>query len=485
MLEYSYCLRRLQLSFPSRPSTDLNRGVISTSILRDISLDIAPNDLIGLVGDSGAGKSQLIYSLARLNTYYGGTISCETQRFDYQGVTLDLNRPEDLNIFRKDHIGYIFQEAFSYFNPVLKLKDQLFSPGTKIAQEEVEQLMISFKLNELKRMLDSFPHQLSGGQLQRMAIVQCLVKKPKILVADEIDSAMDAKTAEQVIDMILQLKAKERFAMIWISHDQKKTKAIAQKIWAMEEGQLVYDGPAETFKIRQNIFPAKSPMKGVEVLRLESVSKSFKQNNGFFRSLTNPVNLLNGVSLYLNKGEIVGLIGASGSGKSTIAKIISGLTDYELGSISLNGIQLPKMQSDKRIIYVFQDAYSSLNPVWTVEEILQEALSIGGSTIDLNDLLQSAGLQYDIKNKTSVELSGGMRQRLALLRALVCLPEVLILDESLNAVDGVVQQAIIQMLIKHQVETKMAILIISHQAELVIGLCHRTYALGEGKLMLK
>lgn len=478
-----YCLRHLDLSFPRRIELsvdDLDRP----KILKDISLDIQENETIGLIGNSGAGKSQLLYALARLNSYYGGKITCKAQYFDRSNKYFDLTIKGDLETFRKHEIGYIFQEAFSYFNPVLKLHEQLIPRDGSPLTEDLIPLMKKMGLDEPKRMLNSYPHQLSGGQLQRLAIAQCLIRNPSILIADEIDSALDIESSNRVFATIMERKQMHKFALIWISHDISRTVSICDTIWCIEEGRLTYNGTSKAFKLDQKaFFKPKTHIASTEVLKIENLTKTFGSNSFFGSNRKLKKLVLDSLTLHIYKSEIVGLLGVSGSGKSTLAKIIAGLIPYDSGSIFFNNTLVSQVQPNKQIIYVFQDAYSSLNPRWTCLEILQEAIKIGGGTTSVSKSLQLADLEEDILKKYPSELSGGMRQRLALIRALVCNPELLILDESLNALDYTLQIEIINMLIRHQELTGMAILLITHQVDLVASLCNRTYALDNGKFI--
>ena len=447
------------------------------TILHDIHLEINNGEFIGLLGQSGSGKTQLANALARLNQFFGAEIHADKQIFTTSGQTLDLSKPTDLIEFKTKYISYIFQEAYSYFNPLNKIKHQFETFKTN--GKDIAVMMESLNLQEKDRILDSYPHQLSGGQLQRLAIIRSLVRKPAIIIADEIDSALDETNAALVMSLLIRQKAEQDYALIWITHDQQKAKEICSRIWYVENEQIKYDGlPGSFVTVQNKVLKKKALVSNEALLDMVEVSKAYDQaGNGWNLS---KIQVLKSVSLKVYKNEIVGLIGASGSGKSTIGKILAGLETFDKGTIWINGLENKKRKPTKNIIYLFQDAYSALNPEHSVQEILLEALAIAASTWTVSDLLKKGHLDDSILSKKSNQLSGGMRQRLALIRALALDPEILILDESLNAMDEKLKKDIIHLLLEHQSNTGMSILMISHHLPEVISLADRIYTIHEG-----
>jgi ABC-type dipeptide/oligopeptide/nickel transport system ATPase subunit len=468
-----YSIRNLSVTAGSQLD-----GIIP--LLHDISLDFVDNECIGLLGPSGAGKTQLSYALSRLNIFRGCKINCDRQSFVEGELTIDLGSIDLLEAFRSKSIGYIFQEAFSYFNPILKIKAQLEGIDA-IEVNELEDLFKACGIYDVNRILSSYPHQLSGGQLQRIAIIQCLLRNPSIIIADEIESALDADNAKMMMKLLLDLKARRAFTLIWITHDQQKAQSICERIWYVEGGQLIYDGPSHKFKPIHYLYPASSSLEpGTVYIKLEHISKSFSLGRD-----SGKLNILDSVSLTINQNEVIGLIGSSGSGKSTLAKIIAGLISPDHGNVYIDGVEItPPRKPDKTIQYIFQDAYSSLNPSWTVQMILKEAIDAGNNAYNLKDLLNKGALDEDVLNVYPSALSGGMKQRVAILRAIAVKPRVLILDESLNAMDHALQVKILNMLMSHIKETKMSMVVVSHQENLVNAVCGRIYSLDSGILTL-
>lgn len=449
-------------------------------LLQDINTVFQENEFIGLLGPSGAGKTQLSYALGRLNTFRGNKINCESQTYSEADQVIDLSKTDLQEGFRSKFVGYIFQEAFSYFNPVLKIKSQLEGIETT-GINELEDLFKTCGLQDIDRILSSYPHQLSGGQLQRIAIIQCLLRKPSIVIADEIESALDKDNANKIMKLMLELKTTLKFSLIWVTHDQEKAKALCERIWYVEDGRLIYDGPANEFRLIKHYYPGSPSIQvGRECIRLENITKSFRPGPN-----DTTLNILNSVHCSIFQNEVIGLMGSSGSGKSTLARIIAGLTSPDSGKIFIDGVEIhTRRKPDKSIQYIFQDAYSALNPSWTTKMILYEAIKAGDNAYTLPDLLNKGGLSESILDLLPSALSGGMRQRIAILRAIAIRPKVLILDESLNAMDHNLQVKILNMLINHIEETKMSMIIVSHQENLVKAVSGRIFRIESGLLSL-
>lgn len=460
----------------------LNLSYEDQVILDDMSLEVKEDEFIGVLGDSGSGKTQLSLAIGGLNRFYGAKISSQSNTFSYEGKESNLTDTIAAVEFRRLSIGYILQEAFSYFNPVLKIKQQLADKNFN--SDDIKTLLPAIGLPDIDRILNSYPHQLSGGQLQRLAIVTCMAGSPQIIVADEIESALDAENASLVFDLLLKLKKEKKFSLIWVTHDQHKAKKLCDRIWYVRAGKLEYDGPAASFIPFRVEYPtAPTDHVGGEVIRLAHINKSYVTTLGSFGNKKPVENIiLNDVSWSVKKGEVIGLIGSSGSGKSTLARIVAGIEPADQGQIYIEGNLVAVHKLNKNIIYLFQDAYSSLNPSLSCRTILGEAIAAGAGRLSISKLLSMGNLPVDILDKRPSALSGGMRQRLALLRAIACGPELLILDESLNALNTGLQVSILEMLFRFQKDTGLAILIISHQSILLTRVCHRVYKLMDGSL---
>ncbi len=465
-----YNLKNLSVKYFDKSTND-------AVILENISLQIHDGERIGLLGYSGSGKSQLAYSLARVNGFYGAILNAVDQSFNYENIHLNLNEPKELLLFRSTYIAYIFQEAYSYFNPTLKLKKQMETTDKIQLAEWVKNV----GLDNPEIILNSYPYQLSGGQLQRLSILKCLIKSPKLVVADEIDSALDYTHSQAIQKLIFDLQEKLGFALIWITHDQKRAKEICNKIWYLENGKMVFNGSSSDFSPIHIHYPRVFQKSiSTEIISLKKISKNFIKSKPWFEKETLVV--LDKLSLSIMSGEIVGIIGSSGSGKTTLGKIVANLEPFDLGEIFFEGEPRSTIYPNKDIFYLFQDAYSSLDPTFRVLDLLNEALAIGNQSFTVDELLHWGALEKSVLNKKVNELSGGMRQRIALVRALAVKPKLLILDESLNALNPELQIAIIKILWDFQSKEGLAILFISHQEELVKAICHRVFQLQNGYL---
>lgn len=461
-------------------ASNLQASIVQESkdqiLINNVSISLAENEFIGLIGTSGSGKSQLAYSLARINTFYGIRVDAEEQIFQLDGEKLDLKQDEDLQKFRVKYIGYILQESAAHFNPVKKIKT-LFKKDSK----ELTGLFRQLSLDEMDRILESYPHQLSGGQLQRIAIIKCILKKPKIIIADETDASLDQVNAELVMKALVEHKKTDHYTLIWITHQQQKAKLLCDRILYMDNGALVYDGRSESFIVPDLKYPMFESNQSEEtILHLKAVSKSY--DHSYSSNSKSGNTILNQVDLKIHKNEIVGILGASGSGKSTLGKILAQLEIPDEGQLFIEGKLVKHAAPNRQVIYMFQDAYSSLNPQHTIADILQEALTIAPSGFTPSEMLSWVKLDETLLSKKLTALSGGMKQRIALLRALAIKPAVLILDESLNALDHFLQMEVLDLLKKYRTKHAIAMIFISHQEAMINSICETIYNLEAGLL---
>jgi len=476
-----YTIEHLNLSFPD---PDGNKK----QVLTDIDISIAAQDCIGILGKSGSGKTQLVQALAGLNEYRSGEISSlSNQYIASTGEVWNLSDKTRLLAFRKSEIGYIFQEPFSYFNPTLKMGRQLFlDKSDRKSPDELPGWFVKLGLEDHQRILSSYPHQLSGGQLQRIAILSCLIRNPRIVIADEITASLDPDTSRLILKLLTDLKKDLGFALLWVTHDELEATQYCNRIWIIEQGRLIADMEAQKYPLNKLFLDnnGRSHPRQNEILKLRHIHKSFLNAGSSFGERVTKNVVLHDISFSVFKGEVLGIIGPSGGGKSTLAKIVAGMESWDQGEIYFNSKQISSGTGvSKEIIYLFQDAFSSLNPQLTCRVLLDEAWEAGQRRVDRISLLSLAQLDESLLSKKAISLSGGLRQRFALARALAVNPDILIMDESVNALDIPLQKQILDMLSQHLKTVEMTIIFISHQLDVVRKFAGRIIHLREGRLV--
>ncbi len=476
--------------------------------LNGVSFDLKRAKILALIGQSGSGKSTIALAILRLlrKAEIGGEIIFAKENL------LQANDAKLCHI-RGGEIGIIFQDPNSSLNPLHKIGDQIAEAirihNKKISRQKiknrVEELLRLVEMESLVSRLDAYPHQLSGGQKQRVMIAMALANNPKILIADEPTTALDISVQDEILKLLLRLRDELGIAILFITHNLKIVKKIADEIVILKDGKVVEKGnTAEIFKapkneytkklldaaealraIRENeledeaessqiseaglskILAMKNQKKTPRILEVKNLSVIHKIKTGFFTNKNFYAN--KNINFSLNLGENLGIIGASGSGKSTLAKALMNLIKYE-----------GKIICDKKLQIVFQDPFSSLNPRMLVQDIVAEGLVIRGDknpAKQVDEILRRLDFPAFIKHRYPHELSGGQRQRVAIARALILNPQILILDEPTSALDLLTQNEIIGLLIEIQKQQEISYIIISHDLDVVSAIAHRTLTL--------
>jgi peptide/nickel transport system ATP-binding protein len=341
------------------------------------------------------------------------------------------------------------------------------------------------------RVARQFPSELSGGMRQRVAIAAALAAEPRLLIADEPTTALDASTQGEVLDLLRGLQATHRMGLILISHDLGVIEGRADRVLVMRNGEVVERGEtAQVLRSPQHPYtralieanpsvgdavPASATGRP-PVLVAEGLSKSFAAAAA-----------LTDASVDVAAGEVLAIVGESGSGKSTLARLIAGLEIPDAGRVILDGRQLPAGRRGRRpqeIQIVFQDPYSTLNPSFTIRQSLEEALRAGGSREHtVTELLDLVELDPALAERRPSQLSGGQRQRVAIARALAPNPQVLICDESVSALDVSVQAQILDLLARLRDELGLAMLFITHDLGVVARIADRVVVLRRGEIV--
>jgi ABC-type glutathione transport system ATPase component len=484
--------------------------------LRKLDLEIAGGDTVGVLGESGSGKSSLALALMRLLPRNAHVASGS---IEYRGRSLVEFSLAQLREMRGGEVSLISQEPALALNPVLPLGRQISDvllAHRKLARQEVSarcnEMLRQVGFTDPERIMRAYPHELSGGQRQRVAIAQALVCRPKLLIADEPLSALDAATQAEILELLQLLKRDLGLAILFITHNAGALAALADNIVVMRQGEVIARGTMAGLQaspdeyVQGILFPEKSLANAVHrespadsnvpLLEVRRLSKRFIQKRmlsrkGFI------VQSLEGIDLVLRPGSTVAVLGRSGSGKSTLARCLAGFETPDSGEILLEGKPIEKnVENEKNqggarrlIQMIFQDAATSLNPGFTAQQIVAEPLEIARwkteaqRTARALDLMEEVGLDPNSASRLAGEFSGGQRQRLALARALAADPKLLIMDEALSGLDMPLQAQIVRLLMELQARHGLTYLYISHDLNFISLFAQEVVVMDAGRIV--
>ena len=479
--------------------------------IENISLAIEAGKTLCVVGESGSGKSVMATAVMGL---LAKELNVQSGAITLNGEDLITASQQKLRSLRGKAMGMVFQEPMTALNPVMRCGDQIdellkmhtdWSKAKRV--EEVLKILERVKLPEPQRMMRSFPHQLSGGQRQRIVIAMACILKPALLICDEPTTALDVTTQKEILALIDELQREQGCAVLFITHDMGVVAEIADDVLVMNQGQAVELGKADhVLKNPQQPYtqmllaavpsmqpPApKADPVGEPLLKAERVGKTYISRDWLGRA--RETQALQDAALELRAGETIGIVGESGSGKSTLARCIMRLIDPTVGNIfwGAENISMHK-ESELRLLrshiqVVFQDPNRSLNPRRKIIDSLSEgAINFGASSADaaaaVATILQKVKLPSEAAKRYPSQFSGGQRQRLAIARALMCKPQVLVADEAVSALDVSVQAQILQLLRDVQAELGLGLLFITHDLRVAAQLCDRVIVMHQGKIV--
>jgi len=497
----------------------LSIGFAGKTLVKDISFKLNAHEKVALVGESGSGKS--ITAMSLLHLLPGAQVSGEVL-FEGQNL-LTRNQAQIREISGRD-IAMIFQEPMTALNPLKTVGEQVaevYRIHHHCRQREAWQQAIArlgeTGIPEPEQRAHAYPHQLSGGQRQRVMIAMALAGEPKLLLADEPTTALDVTLRLQILELLSQLQQRNGMSVLLITHDLHLVRRFADRVLVMEKGVLVEDAPTEQlFNAPSHPYTRKllssRPERRLESLRSEShetprlladrvqiryprISRGFRQ---WFRPGWHQA--VNNASLELKRGQTVGIIGESGSGKTSLANAVLGLVKHQ-GVLEVDGISWHQAYSGgsrkeqrRKVQAVFQDPYSSLSPRLTIEQIIGEGLQFHQPHLSAADrrqrilsLLGEVGLPHhqfpDLLDRYPHEFSGGQRQRIAIARALIIEPDILVLDEPTSALDVTVQKQVVELLQQIQRERGLSYLIITHDVSVVAAMAHHVLVMKEGTVV--
>ncbi len=493
-------------------SVGFRQGERFEEVVRDVSFDISKGETFSLVGESGSGKTVTALSLLRLLPS-PPTVYAKGRVLLGQNDLHDISANE-LRRVRGNDVSVVFQEPMMSLNPLHTIKRQLNESlflhrglsGSKSTGLSLQWLK-RVGLRNAEKRIDSFPHQLSGGEQQRVMIAMALINRPDLLIADEPTTALDVTVQAQILSLLKDLQEEIGMAILFITHDLGVVRKISDRVAVMRYGRIVEIEKTERlFRRPQHEYSRElidaepkgelreAPPQTERLLQVDSLKVWFPIQRGILKRTVGYVKAVDGISFEIRCGHTLGIVGESGSGKSTTGLALLKLTDSE-GPIRFDGLSLDSLSRKemrpvrRRMQIIFQDPYGSLSPRMSVEQIIGEGL---GVHCDMSEerreesivrVMREVGLDPEARHRYPNEFSGGQRQRVAIARALVLKPELMVLDEPTSSLDRSVQFRIVEMLLSLQQKYGLTYVFISHDLKLIKSLCHEILVMKEGRLM--
>ena len=484
-------------------------------IVKGVSFNVARGEVVALIGESGSGKTTIALSALGYTKpgleFAGGEVRLESEDV----ITMEANQ---LRALRGQRVAYLAQSAAATFNPALTIGEQVTEScvlhgilDQKQANERAETLYRALELPDPDRLGKRYPHQVSGGQLQRLMAAMALCGKPDLLVLDEPTTALDVTTQIEVLKAFKSVIKQEGSAAIYVTHDLSVVAQIADHIVVLYAGEVQEHGSAEqvvnqpthdyTRRLMRAVRPPPAAGQGdetlgehkrdVPALKVKDITAGYGRKRNGVPAIT----VLRDVNVSIERGHTVGVIGESGCGKSTLARVMAGLLPAAHGQVLLDGNDLqPALQKRDRselqkIQFVFQMADTALNPRQRIDHILGRPLEfyLGLKGKEkrrrIMELLDMVELPQDFAGRYPEELSGGQKQRVNLARALAASPEVLLCDEVISALDSIVGANVIELLKRLRKQTGVSFVFISHDLSTVASFADEIVVLYAGRVV--
>jgi ABC-type glutathione transport system ATPase component len=484
--------------------------------VRGVDFTVPVGGSFGLVGESGCGKSTIALAVMR---YLGRNGEISGGRIRIEGRDLAALTEAELLALRGGRVAMVYQEPMSSLNPVLTVGRQLTEVvrlhggiGDEAARARAVEMLGLVQMPEPAKLLDAYPHQLSGGMQQRVVIAMALMASPALLVLDEPTTALDVRVQAGILDLIADLRDEVGAAILYISHDLGTVARICDRVAVMRHGEIVEQGPVEeVFRRPRHDYTrsllaavptlddpvtARPPDAGERALDVIEVSKVFGGDAGPMRRAGREIRALDNVSLHVPPGRTLAIVGESGSGKSTLARILLGLETADGGRIELRGgLELAALDVGRRpkevlsrLQMVFQNPDATLNPSHSVGYAIARPLrrlgrARGDARAHVARLLAAVGLCPEFARRKPHQLSGGQKQRVGIARALASSPEIVVADEPTSALDVSVRARVVELLGKLQGDRGLTIVFISHDLALVRSIADLVAVIHEGRIV--
>jgi peptide/nickel transport system ATP-binding protein len=493
-----------------------SRGEVEA--VRNVNLDIAAGETVAIVGESGSGKSTLAACVNRLLAD-NGRISGGTILLGDLDITAASEK--SMTAIRGNRIGLVPQDPMTNLNPVMKIGAQIVEAlevhnraKGQAAKEEAIRLLALAGITDTAARFNQYPHEFSGGMRQRVLIAMALACRPEVLLADEPTSALDVTVQRLVLDQMAELASGVGAAVLLITHDLALAAERADRVAVMFRGEIVETGTAEDVvanpqhEYTRRLLAAAPGMASAKVAPvvpdgpsgaapelLLDISGAVKKYH--IRGRREPFLAADGIDLQIRRGQTVAIVGESGSGKSTTARLALRLEAADGGSVRYRGTDIAGLRGSDLLAFrravqpVFQNPYASLDPRYTIGQVIAEPLRVhnigdaASRTATVAELLDKVALPKVFADRRPFELSGGQRQRVAIARALALNPDLVVMDEAVSALDVLVQEQILDLMVSLQRDLGLSYLFISHDLAVVRLVAHEVYVMKSGKVVEK
>ncbi|MEL7069326.1 MAG: ABC transporter ATP-binding protein [Cyanobacteria bacterium J06581_3] len=488
-----------------------------------VSIALQPGEKLGLVGESGCGKSTLGRAAMRLLPK-GSRIEGKAT---FEGRSIVDFTPSELRQFRGEAVSLVFQDPMTRLDPLMTIGEHctetLLAHRPDLDKKTAKEIAIA-TLESVKIPADrwqQYPHEFSGGMRQRVAIALALVLDPKLIVADEPTTSLDVTVSAQILDLLTELCVQRNMGLILISHDLALVGEYCDRIAVMYQGKLVESGPKEDVfynpqaEYTKMLLAAAHQLQSAgaqnsaaikeghqPILKLENIIKHYTLEQGLLGRLfrqepPEPIKAVDGVSLDLYPGEILGLVGESGCGKSTLSRTLLRIVEPTSGKITFQGgdftsLSRSALQAKRRDIQmIFQDPHACLNPMMTIGRGIADPLLIHGlasaseAKTKVKAMLERVGLTpvEDYYDRYPGDISGGQQQRVAIARALITQPSLVVCDEPVSMLDASVQAQVLELMLDLKEELDLTYLFITHDLWVAKYLCDRIAVMNGGKIV--